>query len=118
MKRVLIVAAVPLALTACNFKPNGMAGGGNTTAAVPVTPDAVIVNGVTYVRPGGPMSSTGPATAPSPSATIPATSAGVGTAAAPTTPQPASTPPPTIGDEGGQPPSSTTNPDGQSASGH
>ncbi len=113
MKRILIVAAVPLALSACNMKPNGLAGG-NTTAAVPVTPDAVIVNGVTYVRPGGPMSSTGPATAPTASATIPAASVGT----APTTPSTAPTSPPTVGDEGGQPPSSTTNPDGSAASGH
>ncbi len=112
MNRILIVAAMPLVLAACNFKPNGMTGGnGNTAAAVPVTPDAVIVNGVTYVRAGGPVTSA-PATAPTPSATIPASSMGVVPAATPAA-APVST-----GDEGGQPPSSTTNPDGTAASGH
>ena len=91
MKPVTLVALAPLALAACNpVSPfGGSAGGNNTMAAVPVTPDAVIVNGVTYVRAGS------PAPAPVPSAS-PAPAGPAAPAAAPTSPPPvdASTPPP------------------------
>ncbi|HEX7693544.1 MAG TPA: hypothetical protein VF409_03590 [Sphingomonas sp.] len=94
MKPVTLVALAPLALAACNpVSPfGGSAGGNNTMAAVPVTPDAVIVNGVTYVRAGGPAPVAMPSASPTPAAPVVP-------AVAPTSPPPAepvdtSTPPP------------------------
>ena len=93
MKPVTLVALAPLALAACNpVSPfGGSAGVNNTMAAVPVTPDAVIVNGVTYVRAGGPAPAATPSASPSPIAPI-------APASAPTSPRPepvdTSTPPP------------------------
>ena len=53
MKPILLIAVAPLILAGCNMMPNGgYAGSGNTSAAVPATPDSVVVNGVTYVRAG------------------------------------------------------------------
>lgn len=101
MKPVMLVACTPLALAACNpANPfGGKSATGNTTAAVPVTPDAVIVNGVTYVRAGA-GDSIAPA-APSPSPTM--------AASTPIPPEvPAATPPAAPTDS--PPPSS--NPDG------
>jgi hypothetical protein len=74
MKPVMLVACAPLALAACNpANPfGGKSSTGNTTAAVPVTPDAVIVNGVTYVRAGA--GDTIAPSAPSPSPTMSASS--------------------------------------------
>ncbi len=102
MKPVTLVALAPLALAACNpTSPfGGTAAGNNTMAAVPVTPDAVIVNGVTYVRAGGPA----PAATPSASPT-PAAAAVVPPTVAPTSPPPAepvdTSPPPSSGNPDG-----------------
>lgn len=90
MKPVTLVALAPLALAACNpVSPfGGSAGGNNSMAAVPVTPDAVIVNGVTYVRAGSPAPAAMPSVSPAP----------VAPAAAPTSPppsEPVDTPTPT-----------------------
>ena len=75
MKLAVLVVVAPLALTACNNLANPFGGksasttSNNMVAAVPVVPDAVIVNGVTYVREGGPGSA--PAV-PAPASTDPA----------------------------------------------
>lgn len=66
MKSIGLIAAAPLALTACNFGvPSGntanASSASNATAAVP---DSVVVNGVTYVRAGA--DKIAPATMPTP----------------------------------------------------
>ncbi|MGN6819103.1 MAG: hypothetical protein ACTHJR_10590 [Sphingomonas sp.] len=101
MKPVMFVVVAPLALAACNpTNPFASANSssGNASAAVAVVPDAVIVNGVTYVRAGGPA----PTVAPSAS---PTTSANILPSVAPTSPPPAtpddtSTPPPSDNPDG------------------
>ena len=94
MKPIVLVAFAPLALAACGpFGTGGSATTGNTSlAAAPVTPDAVIVNGVTYVRAGGPAT----AGVPVPAATAPPSTApvAVATPAAPIADDSSSTPPP------------------------
>jgi hypothetical protein len=50
MKRLHLIALAPLALAAC--KGSGDTITNNSSAAVPAVPDAVIVNGITYVREG------------------------------------------------------------------
>jgi hypothetical protein len=65
MKPITFVVFALLALAARN--PAGSFGGsnaGNTAAAGPVTPDAVIVNGVTYVQAGGPAGASVPSASP------------------------------------------------------
>jgi hypothetical protein len=55
MKPIVLAAALPLALTACNFGlPGGKASNASiaNAAAPEVVPDSVTVNGVTYVRAG------------------------------------------------------------------
>ncbi len=77
MKSIVLIAAAPLALSACNF---GVPGGNtanarsasNATAAVP---DSVVVNGVTYVRAGADRIA--PATMPTPAPAATAASAPV-----------------------------------------
>ena len=107
MKLVVFVAIAPLALAACNPSTffGGSATGNNSMAAVPVTPDAVIVNGVTYVRAGAsPASVTPPAASPTtvPPITMPT--------AAPTSSS-------TLGPPAETAPSSSSNPDGSDVSG-
>ncbi len=65
MRSIVLIAAAPLLLAACNL---GGASDGNTSATANASasgaiPDTVEVNGVTYVRADKPA----PATAPSPS---------------------------------------------------
>jgi hypothetical protein len=50
MRRLHLIALAPLALAAC--KGSGDTITNNGSAAVPAVPDAVVVNGVTYVREG------------------------------------------------------------------
>ena len=93
MKPIVLVAFAPLALAACNSSnPFGGSSSGNTMAAVPVTPDAVIVNGVTYVRAGGPSVATVPAT--SPTVPVASTVPTVTPTVAPSPVVPDTTPPP------------------------
>ena len=111
MKPVMFVVFAPLALAACN--PNNPFGGtspGNnsTTAAVPVTPDAVIVNGVTYVRAGSGSASVTPSV--SPTTPAPSTMPTAAPTAAPTSSSPLGPPAETT-------PSSSSNPDGSDVSG-
>ena len=108
MKPIVLVAFAPLALTACG--PFGTGGGtaasGNTSlAAAPVTPDAVIVNGVTYVRVGGPVTGS----TPLPAATV---APSVAPVAVPTPAAP-------VADDSSTstPPPSTDEPDGVKVSG-
>jgi hypothetical protein len=105
MKLVVFVAIAPLALAACNPAAfsGGSATGNNSMAAVPVTPDAVIVNGVTYVRAGASPASVTPSASP----TTPAPS--VTPTAAPTSSSPLGPPAETA-------PSSSSNPDGSDVS--
>ncbi|QDZ07731.1 hypothetical protein FPZ24_09720 [Sphingomonas panacisoli] len=54
MRSIVLIAAVPLALTACKLdgaSNSSTAMSGNATAADAI-PDTVVVNGVTYVRAG------------------------------------------------------------------
>jgi hypothetical protein len=106
MKLVVFVAIAPLALAACNPSTfsGGSATGNNSMAAVPVTPDAVIVNGVTYVRASSGSASVTPSASPTtmPPSTMPT--------AAPTSSSPLGPPAETA-------PSSSSNPDGSDVSG-
>ena len=105
MKLVVFVAIAPLALAACNPSTfsGGSTTGNNSMAAVPVTPDAVIVNGVTYVRAGATPASVTPAASPT-------------TAPPSTTPTVAPTSSSPLGPPAETAPSSSTNPDGSDVS--
>jgi hypothetical protein len=110
MKPIMLVAFAPLALAACNpANPFGgkSATGNTTTAAVPVTPDAVIVNGVTYVRAGG-----GDTIAPS----VPSTSPTAPVASTVPTVTPTIAPSP-VAPVDTSPPPSSANPDGVTVTG-
>ena len=110
MKPVMLVAFAPLALAACNPSAfsGGSATGNNSMAAVPVTPDAVIVNGVTYVRAGSGSASVTPSA--SPTITPPSTTPTAAPAAAPTSSSP-------LGPPAETQPSSSANPAGTDVSG-
>lgn len=102
-KSVVLLAAAPLALSACNMNPFGPKGASATTdnSAAPATavvPDAVIVNGVTYYKNGSP-GSTGSTTTPAASSSDSAMSSPT----APSTPEAAPTdnPPPSSTDSDG-----------------
>jgi hypothetical protein len=105
MKLVVFVVIAPLALAACNPSTfsGGSATGNNSMAAVPVTPDAVIVNGITYVRAGATPASVTPAASPT-------------TAPPSTTPTVAPTSSSPLGPPAETAPSSSTNPDGSDVS--